>query len=147
MTDSILIIVSDATLRNELISALSEAGFTIAAVPYYSETLLKLDKFKPDMIIMDEALLSIDPVETCYQIRNTLDIPVVLLGEDSSDELWERVLEAGIDHYQIKPFSYISLIARVKAILRRCKVRWAKDLPSRLMLFRSHAEVRRGEVS
>ncbi len=123
MIDSILIIESEPTLRGELASALREAGFATASVPDYPEELLKLDEFKPDMIIMDEILPGGDGMEVCYQLRSTFGIPVVLLGEDSSDEMWERVMEAEVDLYLIKPFSYRELVARVKAILRRYKAK------------------------
>jgi len=121
MTDSILIIESEPTLRGELASALKEAGFATASVPDYPEELVKLDEFKPDMIIMDKVLPGGDGMEVCYQLRSTFGIPVVLLGEDSSDEVWKRVMEAEVDLYLIKPFSYLELVARVKAILRRYK--------------------------
>jgi len=55
-------------------------------------------------------------------LRSTFGVPVVLLGEDSSDEMWERVMEAEVDLYLVKPFSYRELVARVKAILRRYKM-------------------------
>ena len=60
-------------------------------------------------------------MEACYQIYNTFGIPVILLGEDSSDEMWGRVMEAEADLYLVKPFGYQELVARVKAILRRYK--------------------------
>lgn len=118
MTDSILIIEPELTLREKLVSALGEAGFAIVSVPDYSESLLKL---KPDMVIMDEVLTNGDGMEACFQLHSTLGIPVILLGEDSSEEVWERVMEAEADLYLIKPFSYPELVARVKAILRRYK--------------------------
>ena len=121
MADSILIIEGDPALRMGLTSALTGAGFVVANVPDYSESLLKLDEFKPDIVIMDEVLPDGDGMEVCYQLQSTFGIPVVLLGEDSSDEVWERVMEAEADLYLIKPFSHRELVARVKAILRRYK--------------------------
>ena len=123
MADNILIIEGDPVLRTGLTSALTEVGFVVANVPDYSESLLKLDEFKPDIVIMDEVLPGGDGMEVCYQLKSTFGIPVVLLGEDCSDEVWERVMEAEADLYLIKPFSYRELIARVKAILRRYKGR------------------------
>ena len=123
MTDSILIIESEPNLRGELASALTEVGFTVVDVRDYPEALLKLDEFKPNMVIVDEALPGGDGMEVCYQLHSTFGIPIVLLGEDSSDEMWERVMEAEADLYLIKPFSYRELAARVKAILRRYKAK------------------------
>jgi len=123
MTDSILIIESEPTLRRHLTSALSQAGFTVADVSDYSEACLKLVEFNPDMAIIDEVLPCGDGWDACYQLRNTFGIPVILLGQDSSDQAWMRAVEAGADLYLRKPFSYLQLVARVKAILRRYKVR------------------------
>ncbi len=123
MTDSILIIEGEPGLKRELILALSEANFAVADVSDYPEALLKLEEFKADIIIMDEVLPSGGGMEACYQLRGAFDIPVVLLGEDSSAEVWRRVEEATADFYLVKPFSYLELVARVKAILRRYKER------------------------
>ena len=122
MTDSILIIEGEPNLRRELASALTEVGFTVVDVRDYPEALLKLDEFKPNMVIVDEVLPSGDGMEVCYQLHSTFGIPIVLFGEDSSDEMWERVMEAEVDLYLVKPFSYQELVARVKAILRRYKM-------------------------
>ena len=122
MSDSILIIEGEPNLRGEFASALTEVGFTVADVRDYPEALLKIDEFKPDMVIVDESLPGRDGIEVCSQLRSTFGVPVVLLGEDSSDEMWERVMEAEVDLYLVKPFSYRELVARVKAILRRYKM-------------------------
>ena len=121
MTDRILIIEGEPISRSQITSALTEAGFMVVDVPDFPEAQLKLNEFKPDMVIMDAVLPGRDGMEACYQLTSTFGIPVVLLGEDSSDEVWERVMEAEADLYLVKPFSYPELVARVKAILRRYK--------------------------
>jgi two-component system OmpR family response regulator/two-component system alkaline phosphatase synthesis response regulator PhoP len=124
MTGSILIIAGEPISRRQITSALTEAGFGVVDVPDYPEAIPKLDEFKPDMVIMDAVFLGKDEAEACYQLHSTFGIPVVLLGEDSSDEAWGRVMEADADLYLVKPFSYLELVARVKAILRRIRQRW-----------------------
>ncbi len=119
MTGRILIIGGEPSLSQELTSALDKASFAVVDVPNFPEALVKLAQFKPDLVITGVVLPSGDGMEACYQLHNIFGIPVVLLGEDSSDEMWGRVMEAGADLYLVKPFSYPELIARVKAILRR----------------------------
>jgi len=121
MTDNILIIEGDPALRKELISASTEAGFAVVDVSDYLEALLKLDTFEPSLTILDEKLPLVDGWEACSQLHRAFNIPVIVLGEDSSDEVWKRVMEAEADLYLVKPFSYRELVARVKAILRRYK--------------------------
>ena len=119
MTDSILIIEGEPTLRRELTSALSQASFVVADVPDYFEALLKLDEFKPNMVIMDKESVGIEGWTACSQLRQAHDVAIILTGKDSGGEAWMRAVEAGADFYLKKPFSYRELPARVKAILRR----------------------------
>lgn len=121
MTGSILIIEGEPSLRQELTSALDKASFVAVAAANFPEALLKLADFKPDLVIMDAVLPGGDGMDACYQLRNILGVPVVLIGsEESSAELWGRVMEAEADLYLVKPLRYWELVARVKAILRRC---------------------------
>jgi DNA-binding response OmpR family regulator len=119
---SILIIEGEPNLRRECASALTEVSFTVADVRDYPEALLKLDKFKPDIAIVDEALPSGDGKDICHKLRNDFGIPVILLGVGSGGEAWMRAVEAGADFYFRKSFSYQELVARVKAILRGYKL-------------------------
>ena len=124
MTDSIssvLIIEGEPTLRARLTSALTKAGFVIADVADYPEALGKLDEFSPDMAIVDEVLPGGDGKYACSQLHHAFDIPVMLLGKESSGEAWMAAVEAGADFYFTKPSRYRELVARVKAILRRYK--------------------------
>lgn len=118
MRDRILIIESESSLGEEMAPVLVKAGFSVARVPNYPETLLTLEVFKPDIIILDEA--SADSGETCRQLHTTFGIPVILVGTDPSQEILKRaLLDAEADFYLRKPFSYVVLVARMRAILRR----------------------------
>ena len=121
MPDRILIIMDEPSLNKELASALAGAGFSVACVPDYPEALLKLDELKPDLVILDEVLPGRDGIEACSELYGIFGIPIILLGENPDAEIWKRAVEAGADFYLRKPFSHIVLVARVKAILRRCK--------------------------
>ena len=123
MTDgiSILIIEGEPNLRGNLASALTEVGFIVADVRDHPEALLKLDEFNPDIAIVDEALPSGDGKEVCSRLRNVFSIPVILLGKDSSGEVWKAAVEAGADFYFTNSFNRWELAAMVKAILRRYK--------------------------
>lgn len=122
MSDSILIIESNPSFQGALVSALSRANFEVAAASSYNEALFKIATFKPDMAIIDEVLPDINGMEACYKLHINLGIPVLLVGENYSDEVWEKVTEAYADGYLIKPFSFLVLVALIKAILRRYKI-------------------------
>ena len=121
MTNRLLIIGGQPYLREKLTSLLNEAGFTVAHVPDYPEALAKLDELNPDIAIVDEVLPGGDGKDACSGLRNALGIPVLLLGNDSGAEAWERAVEAGADFYFTGLVRQNELAARVKAILRRYK--------------------------
>ena len=123
MTDRILIIEGEPVLRSAIASALSEAGLVVADVPDLPE-VLKLDEFNPNIVIVDEVLSSGDGIEACRRFH-TLDIPIIVLGEQPNGEIWKKVVDAGADCYLQKPFSNRVLVARVKAILRRYRRLWS----------------------
>jgi len=123
MADSILIIEGEISLRKELVSVLSQAGFTTADVSDYSEAYLRLDEVDPDIVIVDEVLQCRDGRDVCRRLRNNFGIPVILLGKDPSGKAYMRAVLAGADLYLRKPFSCLELAARVKVILRRYKAK------------------------
>ncbi len=124
----ILIIEGEPSLRKELTSALEKASFAVVDAANFPDALRKLAEFKPDLVIMDAVLPGGDGMDACYQLRNTLGVPVVLIGsEESSAELWGRVMEAEADLYLVKPLRYWELVARVNAILRRCSRMGVRD--------------------
>ena len=106
-------------MRNKLgnlgwLEFLGFLGFVVPSLYYlFLLFLLFFLSFLPDMVIVDEILPSGDGMQVCSQLHSTFGIPVVLLGEDSSDEVWGTLMEASADLYLIKPFRYRELAARV----------------------------------
>ena len=122
MADSVLIIGGEPDFREKLGSSLTEAGYEVTSVPNYVSAGMIIEDLVPDIIILDEIHQNgNDSFAVCKHLHDDYGIPVILLGKDSSDEMWEKVMEAEADLYQIKPFSYRELVARIKAILRRYK--------------------------
>ena len=73
-------------------------------------------------MILDVMMPGISGIKTCEEIRKISNVPVLFLtakGQESDKLLG---LMAGGDDYLIKPFSYAELLARVKALIRRCRV-------------------------
>jgi len=76
----------------------------------------------PDIIILDLNLPDISGFDVLKEIRQISTVPVIILTVRSDDEDVMRGLEAGADNYIIKPFNYLTLLARVKAVLRRTEM-------------------------
>ena len=68
-------------------------------------------------------LPGIDGYQVCREIRHTSDVPIIMLS--AKGETFDKVLglELGADDYIIKPFDTKELVARVRAVLRRFKVK------------------------
>ena len=109
---------SNQALRDKIISTLTREGFEVTAASSSQEILSTPDEFKPQLIILGEGL-PIDSFEVCSQLRQAVDTPILMVGAVPHDEAWARIVKTGADFYLSKPFGYLELVARVKALLRR----------------------------
>ena len=73
----------------------------------------------PDIVILDINLPDMTGFDVLKEIRKSSTVPVIILTVRSDDEDMLKGLEAGADDYVVKPFNYLTLLARVKAVLRR----------------------------
>jgi len=73
----------------------------------------------PDVVLLDLNLPDISGFDVLKEIRGVSSVPVIILTVRSEDEDVLKGLETGADDYIIKPFNYLTLLARVKTVLRR----------------------------
>lgn len=85
------------------------------------EALQQLEKDPPDLILLDIVLPGMDGFEVCEDVRRISDVPIVMVSARDSEVDKVRGLEMGADDYITKPFSHLELLARVRAVLRRCQ--------------------------
>jgi len=111
---------STPSLKGIDISNLSEEGFKLAAYSNPIEVLAKLSELKPDLIILGEGL-PVDSFEICCQLRQAVDVPILVMGGVPHAIGWVKAVKSGADCYLEKPVSCLELVARTKAILRRCE--------------------------
>ncbi len=76
-------------------------------------------KESPDVIVLDLNLPDISGYQVLREVRQFSSVPVIILTVRSEDEDVMKGLELGADDYITKPFNYLTLLARVKAVLRR----------------------------
>ena len=122
----ILVDRSDRLLVEAIISTFSEEGFKIANYSDQFDILSELANLKPDLVILGEGL-SVDSFEACWQLRQAVEVPIVMMGRAPCAEGWVKAVQSGADCYLAKPFSHSELVARVKAILRRCEWIFPQD--------------------
>ena len=74
---------------------------------------------EPDVVILDLGLPDMNGLEVCKTIRETSQVPILILTARGGELNKVRGLEMGADDYITKPFSHLELLARIKAVLRR----------------------------
>lgn len=120
---SLFVVEDDAPMREMLSSYFRRQGCEVAAMDSAEALLDALCRGpRPDLVVLDVGLPRLSGLDACLQLRNAGDrIPIILLTA-RSDEI-DRVLglEVGADDYLSKPFSARELLARVRAVLRRCR--------------------------
>ena len=77
---------------------------------------------KPDLVLLDLMLPKVDGLTVCKKIRNSLNIPIIMISARTEEIDKILGLELGADDYITKPFSVRELVARVKANLRKAEI-------------------------
>jgi two-component system OmpR family response regulator len=119
MSQTILIVDDDPSIRDVLRIGLGQAGFDVIEAGDGAEGLAKAQSSTVDLIVLDIGLPKMDGLQVCRSLRETHQTPVIFLTA-REDEI-DRVLglELGGDDYVTKPFSPRELVARVRAVLKR----------------------------
>ncbi|GGD64621.1 response regulator transcription factor [Paenibacillus nasutitermitis] len=123
MSANKILVVDDESDITELIALYMEKeGFVVHATDNGEDAISLAEELKPDLIILDISLKSIDGYEVCTKIRASSDVPILFVSCKSDDTDIIHGLNVGGDDYITKPFSPSQLVARVKAHLRRQSV-------------------------
>ncbi|MCA9981348.1 MAG: response regulator transcription factor, partial [Anaerolineales bacterium] len=115
----ILIIEDEERIRTFLLRGLSLEGYDVEASADGQSGLHIFEDFQPDLVLLDVMLPGIDGLEVCRRLRETSNVPVLMLTAKESIEDRVAGLDAGADDYLVKPFALDELMARVRALLRR----------------------------
>jgi DNA-binding response OmpR family regulator len=115
----ILVVADDPDLRSLVGFALSQAGFVVVKAADVPTALLVFAAETPDLAILDINLPGGSGFDICEAIRRQSRIPVMMLTARGEEEDLVRALDLGADDYLTKPFSPRTLLARVRALLRR----------------------------
>jgi DNA-binding response OmpR family regulator len=117
---TILVVEDDDELRGVLGRGLREEGFSVAAVATGAELFERVEATTPDVLVIDIGLPDTDGRDLCQALRaRGVQAPVLFLT--ARDALVDRIagFDAGGDDYLAKPFAFVELVARLKALLRR----------------------------
>ncbi len=98
---------------------LDAVGFTVEEASDGLKALQQLDAFSPDLILLDIMMPGIDGFDVVRRIRDSSNVPIILLTARAAEHDKLIGLELGADDYITKPFSMKELAARIRAVLRR----------------------------
>ncbi len=98
---------------------LEKNGFRVLTAGDGQSALATARREKPDLVILDLMLPTLDGREVCRILRRESDVPIIMLTALSEEIDQVTGLEIGADDYITKPFSVRALVARVRALLRR----------------------------
>ena len=119
---TILIVDDEKTIVDMLVYNLQKEGYnTLEAGDGEQGISIALEK-RPDLVLLDIMLPKMDGLAVCKRIRQSLNIPILMIS--AKDEEIDKILglELGADDYITKPFSVRELMARVKANLRKAEI-------------------------
>ncbi|HWQ12968.1 MAG TPA: response regulator transcription factor [Roseiflexaceae bacterium] len=115
----ILIVDDDLELRGLIGFALRQAGYLVVEAGDGRAALERFQREQPDLVVLDVNMPGMSGFDVCRQIRAEAATPIMLLTVRSSEEDQVHGLDIGADDYLTKPFSPRTLLARVRALLRR----------------------------
>ena len=115
----VLIIEDDSNIAQLLQLYLEKEGFDTRMALDGGKGLELFKSFEPDLVLLDIMLPVVDGWTICRKIRETSQVPIIMLT--AKGETMDRVtgLEMGADDYIVKPFEMKEVLARIHAVLRR----------------------------
>ncbi len=118
----VLIVEDEKDIQQLVKLYLEKEGFRTFIAGTGGEALRQVKAHKPDLLVLDLMLPELDGIEVCKRLRSqpeTASLPIIMLTARAEESDTVVGLELGADDYVTKPFSPKSLVARVKALLRR----------------------------
>ncbi|MCF6093708.1 response regulator transcription factor [Microaerobacter geothermalis] len=116
---NILVVEDDQSVCQMLELFLSKEGYQPVFVHHGDEAQKMLEQQSWDFVILDWMLPGTDGITLCKKLRQTSDIPLIMLTAKDTEADQILGLELGADDYITKPFSPLALLARIKAVCRR----------------------------
>jgi DNA-binding response OmpR family regulator len=118
MTSRILLVEDDLTLADWVCEYLREQNFIVDHVARGDLVIAAMEKFQPQLVLLDIMLPGLNGIEVCRLIRQKSQLPIIMLTA-RADEFDEVIgLEAGANDYVIKPVRPRALLARIIGALK-----------------------------
>ena len=116
---NVLVVDDEKEIRDAIDIYLRGEGINVIKAKDGLEALEVLDKEDVHLVVLDLMMPRLDGMQTCIKIRETRNMPIIMLSAKSEDSDKILGLNIGADDYVTKPFNNLELVARVKSQLRR----------------------------
>jgi DNA-binding response OmpR family regulator len=144
----VLIADDDRDLLELIGFALTQAGFFVLKAADGTAALRMFEAEAPDLLVLDINMPGATGFQVCAAVRARSSVPVMMLTVRSEEEDLVKALELGADDYLTKPFSPRTLLARVRARLRRAGMESSAPLAAgRVALNMNEHTVRIGDAA
>ena len=115
----VLLVEDEASLREPLVFLLTKEGYEVIEADNGNDAITAFKTAEPEIILLDLMLPGMSGNDVCRVIRQSSNVPIIMLTA-KDDEIDKVVgLEMGADDYVTKPYKSRELLARMKAVLRR----------------------------
>jgi two-component system, OmpR family, response regulator RegX3 len=116
---AVLLVEDELSISEPFAHALTRNGFRTTVASTCAEAIELAEAIGPDVVLLDLALPDGDGRDVCRRLRQSSDVPIIMVT--ASGTVLDRVvgLELGADDYVIKPFAVKEVVARIRAVLRR----------------------------
>lgn len=116
---AILLVEDDHQLRTALAVTLRARGHHVVDVATGSAAVAETARSSFDVLVLDLGLPDIDGTQVIERVRQSRDVPIIVLSARRTEVDKVRALDAGADDYMTKPFGVDELLARIRAAVRR----------------------------
>ncbi|MDQ3539209.1 MAG: response regulator transcription factor [Chloroflexota bacterium] len=119
VTATVLVVDDERKIRDLVGAYLERDGYRVLHASTGDTAIEVARRLRPDLVVLDLGLPDVPGEEVIRMLRDTSDVPVVMLTARASEGDRVAGLKLGADDYVTKPFSPRELVARVEAVLRR----------------------------
>jgi two-component system KDP operon response regulator KdpE len=114
----ILLVDDETSVRTTVRRGLEALGYDVDVASDGLEGLRLVERWRPDVVLMDLAMPKMGGLTAIEQIRTWSDVPIIVLSVMGEEADKVRALEVGADDYLTKPFGLQELNARIRVALR-----------------------------